>query len=157
MLWPIEYLSVSKDIYVSNDGVHLVVAFLPWEVGNCSDRGNALEFYANGQPLSVFNEDRLLVGYLGRRLLSLYAGVPHPTCTNAKLDDGAATFEITTNWGDAFRFDIATGKLVESTTSWSIKASLLLVLLLIALSGLWMWRRIVHVRHASRGSEARSS
>jgi hypothetical protein len=74
LLWPIGYFPPPKDIYVSNDGVHLIVAFLSWD-GNASERGNALEFYASGRQLAVYNEDQLLVGYFARRLFSHFTDV----------------------------------------------------------------------------------
>jgi len=147
LLWPIEYFPTPKDIYISNDGVHLIVAFLDWDNDRVSERGNALEFYAHGQQLAIYREHQLLVGYLGRLLLSRFAGVAWPTCTSALLDDKAATYEITTNWGDWFRFDITTGKLVDSSTSWAIKAFCVLILTVVALSGWWLCRRIDRVRH----------
>jgi hypothetical protein len=140
LLWPINYLSVSKKIYVSDDGVHLIVAFLDWETVNVSDRGHALEFYAHGQQLSAYNEDTLLDGYFGRCMLSSCAGVPWTTCSSGKLNDNAGTFDIVTNWGDEFRFDIANGKVIDSTTSWSVKVTYLVFVVLIALCGWWLLR-----------------
>jgi hypothetical protein len=142
LLWPIEYFPTPKDVYVSDDGVHLIVAFLNWDNDCTSDRGKALEFYAHGRQLAVYNEDQLLVGYLGRALLSRFAGVPWPTCTSTKVDDNSGTFEIATNWGDEFRFDIATGSLVGSRLPWAFWAVLVFTLFMIALSGWWFRRRM---------------
>jgi hypothetical protein len=142
LLWPIGFLESPKDIYVSNDGVHLIVTFLNWDSEDVSNRGNALEFYAHGRQLAVYNEDQLLVGYLARALLSRFAGVAWPTCISAKLDDNSGTFEIATNWGDGFRFDIATGSLIESSLPWAFWTVLIVILFVIALSGWWFWRRI---------------
>lgn len=99
LLWPIHYLTICKDIYVSNDGKHLVTAVLDWET-TCSDRGHALEFYADGRQLAFYDEHQLLVGYLPRLLLSNSFDVPWPTCVDAKFNDSAKTFEIAVNWGD---------------------------------------------------------
>lgn len=142
LLWPIEYQPTPKDIYVSNDGVHLIVAFLNWDNDSASERGNALEFYAQGQPLAIYNEDQLLVGYFGRALLSRFAGIAWPTCTRAKLDDSSKTFEIATNWGDKFRFEIVTGNLVYSKMPWTLKAVFTLILIVVALTAWWICRRI---------------
>jgi hypothetical protein len=141
LLWPFEYVSTSKEIHVCNDGVHLVLAYLDWD-GTASDRGNALEFYANGQQLASYNEDRLLIGYIPRRILHALVGFAEPVCTAATLEDGAKTFEIETNWGDAFRFDIETGKLISSRLPWSFKCFFLLAGLFVALVGWWLYRRI---------------
>lgn len=156
LLWPIDYITVSKDIYVADDGVHLVLAYLAWNgsEGTASDRGNALEFYARGQPLSVFNEDQLLVGYVARLRFSrlIDDGWPNtawPTCTSSQFDTQAQTFEITTNWGDMFRFDIMTGALVASKTAWPIKAAFVLLLTLITVTGWWLSRRVSRVRRAA--------
>lgn len=146
LLWPIEYLSTWKEIYVSDDGVHLIVAFLNWECDNCSGRGNALEFYARGQQLSRYMEDTLLAGYFARCMLSCYAGAAWTACTSAKLDDIKGEFEIATNWGDMFRFDVTTGKVIDSKTSPSVNAAILVILILIGLSGWWIVRRLVLVR-----------
>jgi hypothetical protein len=148
-LWPINYISVSKSVFVADDGIHLVVAFVGWDIPNVSDRGNALEFYARGQQLSTYNEDKLLLGYYGRFLLSRFNVSAWPTCTSTRLDDTAGTFEITTNWGDMFRFDITTGALITSRTARAIKAVLVSIAMLIALAGWWVWRRIVRVRGAA--------
>jgi hypothetical protein len=146
LLWPIDYLSVLKDVYVSDDGVHLIVAFLSWECDTCSDRGNALEFYAHGQRLSTYNEHNLLIAYFGRCLASCYAGVPWTTCTSAKFDDKRREFEIATNRGDEFRFDITTGNVISSTTSSSIKAAFLATAILIGGFGWWLVRRSLRGR-----------
>ena len=141
LLWPIGYFPPPKDIYVSDDGVHLIVAFLSWD-GNASERGNALEFYAGGRQLATYNEDRLLVGYLARRLFSHFTDVAWPTGTSANLDDDSKTFEIATNWGDEFRFDIATGRLIGSRLPWAFWTVLIFFLFVIFLSGWWFWRRM---------------
>jgi hypothetical protein len=142
LLWPIEYLPTPKDIHVSDDGIHLIVAFLNWDHEDVSDRGNALGFYAGGRRLAVYNEDQLLVGYLARALLSRSTGVAWPTCTVANYDDNSKTFEIATNWGDEFRFDIATGQLVWSRLPWAFWTVLIFILFVIGLSGLWFRKRI---------------
>jgi hypothetical protein len=145
LLWPIEYLSVLKDIFVSDDGVHLIVLFPNWECDTCSDRGDALAFYAHGQQLSRYREDILLAGYWGRCLLSCYAGAPWTTCTSAKFDDKKREFEIATNWGDMFRFDITTGKVIDSITSSSVKTTFFVTVVLIGSSVWWVMRRLVRV------------
>ena len=117
------------------------MAFLDWD-GDCSNRGHAVEFYANGRQLAVYNEDRLLVGYLARAVLSNVTGEGWPTCVNARFDDKAEMFEIATNWGDMFRFDIATGDLVASSLPWAFWAVLIVFLFMILLSGWWFWRRM---------------
>jgi hypothetical protein len=142
LLWPIEFLPSPKDIYVSNDGVHLIVTFLDWEDHDVSNRGHALEFYAKGQRIAVYNEDQLLVGYLARALLSRFTGAVWPTCTSVTLDDNSGKFEIATNWGDEFRFDIATGRLVGSRLPWAFWTVLIFFLFVIFLSGWWFWRRM---------------
>jgi hypothetical protein len=148
LLWPIGFLESPKNVYVTNDGVHLIVTFLNWDIEDVSNRGNALEFYAHGRQLAVYNEDQLLVGYIARMLLSLFAGVARPTCTSATLDDNAGTFDIMTNWGDGFRFNIATGDLIASRLPWAFWTVLIFVLLMIGLSVCWIWRRILRYNHA---------
>ncbi len=148
LLWPIQYFPTCKDIYVCNDGIHLAVAFLGWD-GSTSDRGNALEFYANGQQLASYNEDRLLVGYVARIIFSNLFGVDYPTGTTAKLDEKSQTFEIETNWRDAFRFNIATGKLVNARLPWSFKACFVLMGVLVSIFAWWFWRRIVQRKRAT--------
>jgi hypothetical protein len=142
LLWPIEYFPTPKAIYVSNDGDHLIVAFLNWDHEDVSDRGNALEFYTHGRQLAVYREHQLLVGYLARMLLNRFAGAAWPTCTSANFDNNSKTFEIATNWGDEFRFDIATGSLVGSRLPWAFWTVLIFFLFVIGLSGWWFWRRI---------------
>lgn len=139
LLWPIHDLTVCKDIYVSNDGKHLVTAVRDWD-SSCSDRGHAVEFYANGRQLAFYDEHNLLVGYLPRLVLSNVFGVAWPTCVDAKFDDGAKTFEIATNWGDMFRFDISTGKLAASRLPWAFWTVLTVVFFVIAFSGWRFWR-----------------
>jgi hypothetical protein len=135
------YLPTPKDIYVSDDGVHLIAAFLNWEIVNASDRGNALEFYANGRILAMYNEEDLLVGYLGRAILSRFAGMDWPTCTVATFNDRARTFEVATNWGDAFRFDVASGNIIDSTLPWPARAAMLFGVALFASLLWWICRR----------------
>jgi hypothetical protein len=141
LLWPIEYLPTPKDIRVSDDGIHLIVAFLNWDHEDVSDRGNALEFYAHGRQLAVYREHQLLVGYFARAVLSRFTGVAWPTCTGANFDDNSKTFEIATNWGDEFRFDIAAGQLIGSSLPRTFWAVLIFILFVIGLSGQWFWRR----------------
>ena len=148
ILWPIGYFPPPRDIYVSDDGVHLIVAFLNWD-DNASERGKALEFYASGRQLANYNEDRLLVGYFARMLFSHFTDVAWPTCTTANLDDDSKTFEITTNWGDEFRFDIATGQLIGSRLPWAFWIVLISFLFVIWLSGWWFWRRIRRSKQAA--------
>jgi hypothetical protein len=143
VLWPLEYVPTPNRVYVSDDGKHLVIAFLDWNWEDAHDRSHAVELYAHGQPLATYNEDQLLVGYPARVLVGRFVESAFPTCTGAKLDDKSKTFEISTNWGDTFRFDILSGKLVDATLSWSIKAVFASVLLLAVavIGGWWFWRR----------------
>ena len=55
LVWPMPYITICKNIYVANDGEHVVVAFLNWEADNVSSRGDALEFYARGEQIGVYN------------------------------------------------------------------------------------------------------
>ncbi|MEX2172379.1 MAG: hypothetical protein WD851_23870 [Pirellulales bacterium] len=146
LLWPISYLSVSKEIYVANDGVHIVVAFLNWELDNVSDRGNALEFYAHGQQLAAYRENEFLVGYLGRVVLSSYAGADWPTSKTARLYSNSSIFELTTNQGDTLGFDIRTGQVAYSSSPWTFFI-LAPILTVSALTTWWLWRRIAHRHH----------
>ena len=143
LLWPIHYFCTAKDIDVCDDGVHLVVTYLYWNDG-VSDRGNALEFYANGNQLATYNEDDLLPCYQARLYSNCLVGASWPEGTEAVFDEAAGTFSFETNWGDAFQFDIRTGDLVSSQLPWSFKVltstaigSLLLTLLL----GGWLLHR----------------
>lgn len=146
LLWPIKYLSTWKKIFVSNDGIHLVVAFLDWDKG-ASDGGNALDFYANGHRLVSHNESELLVGYWPRIVATNLADADRPKGTAANLDEDSKRFGFETNWGDAFTFDIRSGDLIDSRLPWSFRTSLLSAAALAGLLGCWVWIRSVRQRH----------
>lgn len=141
LIWPIEYLPTCKDIHVSDDGVHVVSAFLNWDWESISERGSAVDFFAQGQRFASYYESQLLTAYVPRLVLHGLMNIPEPTCTNATFNEGAQTFDIETNWGDSFRFDVTTGKLIGSTLAWSIEAVYLLVVAAVTLGSWWFWRR----------------
>jgi hypothetical protein len=141
LLWPIGYLPTCKNIYVSDDGVHLVVAFLNWDWQDISDRGHAVDFYERGEPIASYYEDQLLTAYFPRRVLHRLVKIPEPTCSEATFIDKAHTFEIKTNWGDSFQFDVWTGHPVGSTLAWGIKGFYLSMLLAASLGVSWFWKR----------------
>jgi hypothetical protein len=118
LLWPIPYISISKDTYVADDGVHLVVAFLDW-TGSASDRGNAFEFYTAGRLVAAYNEHDVLPSYWGRAILAQVFGASRPTCTAAQLDNQRRVFEVTTTQGDTIGFDFTTGQLSYLRSYWS--------------------------------------
>ena len=141
LIWPIEYLPTCRDIHVSDDGIHVVSAFLNWDWESISERGNAVDFFAQGQRFASYDESHLLTAYVPRLILYGLTNIPEPTCTNAAFNDSAQTFEIETNWGDSFRFDVTTGRLISSTLAWSIKAVYLLVFAAVTLGSWWFWSR----------------
>ncbi len=121
MLWPIDYLSTANDVYVCNDGVHLVVAFLDWNSG-ASDGGNAIEFYSSGRLLDSYSEDDLVVAFWPRIFASNITSSEFPTGELDELDESAQSYEMQINWGDVVKFDITTGKIVESRMPWILNA-----------------------------------
>ena len=66
LLWPLEYVPTPNRVYVSDDGVHLVVAFLDWDWVDAHDRSHAVELYDRGQRLAVYDEQQLLAAYPAR-------------------------------------------------------------------------------------------
>jgi hypothetical protein len=126
-LWTTAWRSSVKDIFVSNDGVHHVFAFQEWD-STISNRGDAVELYANGKLLASYREFELLPSWRLRFLAARYLKTEWPTCTSARLNDATGRFVIHTNHGDVFEFDIATGQLVRGTSPWSGIVPLLITL-----------------------------
>ncbi|TWT90903.1 hypothetical protein Mal64_13020 [Pseudobythopirellula maris] len=143
LIWPIHYLPTPKEVYVSSDGVHLVVAFLNWDSDSISERGRAVEFFANGQLLAAYDESELLTGYLGREVLALFTGVARVTVVDAALDDPSGNYLLETNWGDSFRFDVTTGEIIESRTAGSVQIFLLCLMGTAAVSVVWLLRKVL--------------
>jgi len=141
LLWPVEYISICKEIHISNGGIHLVVAFLDWEYDNVSDRGNALDFYASGKLLASYREESLISAYWVRFALSRWCGLDWVTVENAVYDDRAQTFQISTNQGDEFTFDVTTGDLISSSSPWPIGFALLFGFFALVVYGLWRTSR----------------
>jgi hypothetical protein len=140
-LWKTDWSWDVKDVFVANDGVHHAFAFQEWD-STISNRGNAVEFYARGKLLASYSELELLPAWRLRFLAARYLDLDRPTCTSAWLDDATGTFRIKTNQGDAFEFDIATGKLIRSSSPWSKFTALAIALLIgLAAAGAWSVRR----------------
>lgn len=143
LLWPMEYLSRAKKIYVCNDGIHLVVTFLNWDSG-ISDRGSALGFYKNGVLQKSYHEQDLLACYYTRHIASNVSGTSRAEGMDAVLDEAAGTFDFRTNWGDAFQFDIQSGKLLSARGPWTLQAiagALVGVFVVLLFVGWILWKR----------------
>lgn len=139
LLWPLNYQSTTKDIFVCDDAVHMIVAFLNWSNENASDRGNALEFYRNGQLLAAYQEDDLLSAYAARIIACRLTGSELPTCASATLDEKAKTFSLTTDWGDSFQFDITSGRMIQSKQSPVTWIPWLMTLTVAVPAGMWFY------------------
>jgi hypothetical protein len=135
-VWPMPYITVCKNIYVANNGAHVIVAYLDWEADNVSSRGDALEFYARGEQIGVYNEDDIVPAFFAKTIANRCLGREALTCREASLDDDAQIFTLVTTQGESFRYDVTTGKALQRCP-WG---TLSLGILIVAVS-LVLWRR----------------
>ncbi|WP_428305609.1 hypothetical protein [Lacipirellula sp.] len=119
LLWPMPYLTICKDIWLSNDGEHVVVAFLDWDQ-SASSRGDALEFFSRGQSLAIYNEETLVKGIFSKMIAARCLGFGFPHARAAALDDASGRFELATDSGEWFQFDVATGDMTSHWSPWPI-------------------------------------
>jgi hypothetical protein len=121
---------------VANDGQHVVVAFLDWDAGNVSSRGDALEFYARGEQIAVYNEDDIVAAFFAKTIANRCLGRGFLTCREANLDDDAQVFTLVTTQGESFRFDVTTGKALPRWPWGTFSLGILIIAVSLAL-----WRR----------------
>lgn len=138
LLWPMPYITVCKNIYLSNDGAHVVAVFLDWDAGNVSSRGNALEFYASGKQIAAYNEGDMVDAFFAKTIANWCLGRGHLTCREASLDDDEGIFTLVTTQGESLQFDVTTGKAIPR---WSWRTISLGALIVAASVTLWRRRR----------------
>jgi hypothetical protein len=124
-----------RDIYISNDGHHLIVAANE----DCFCTDYFASFYRDGQRLKLVRTSELVpfwrqgITNLCRRPIGL---------ASSHFDENALTYAATTTEGEHFVFDVTTGQLVRHSSY----LPLLLVMLTLLLTapivgGAWWWCR----------------
>jgi hypothetical protein len=136
LLWPMPYITICKQVYLANDGAHVVVAFLDWDAGNISSRGDALEFYASGKQVAAYNEGDIVDAFFAKTIVNWCLGRETLTCQEASLYDDEGVFTLVTTQGESLQFNVTTGKAAPHWP-WSI---ILLGMFVIAAS-VTLWRR----------------
>jgi hypothetical protein len=140
LLWPMPYLTICKDIWLANDGEHVVVAFLGWDQ-SASSRGDALEFFSRGQSLAIYNEETLIKGIFSKMIAARCLGAGMPYARAAALDDASGRFELTTDSGEWFQFDVATGGMTSHWSPWPIYLGTPLMAVPLLIWGAVRWER----------------
>jgi hypothetical protein len=116
-LWLIPYLSACRDIFVSNDGRHVVAAKMMGST--CWDnKVDFLVFYESGKKIAGYDDGLVLPCFWMRALLANWLHVYYPYDESSGLDDETSEFHIETNQGDVLAFDLATGKRMVRRSPW---------------------------------------
>jgi hypothetical protein len=153
-LWLIPYLSACRDIFVSNDGRHVVAAKMM--KSTCWDNeSDFLVFYKSGKKIAGYDDGEVLPCIWMRVILMHWLRVHLPYDESSSLDDEAGEFCIETNQGDVLAFDLATGKRRVRWSPWPIYFGLPAVAVP---TGFWAFRRRLSTNvHASMGRKKRLS
>lgn len=142
------YISTCQEIFVANDGVHVVAA--DGTLSNCSDGHAFLEFFSSGNKIAEHDDFNILPFYWMRILASRWLKIYGPGEQSFTMDDAAGTFSIETGQRDVIVFDLATGRVVRSRSPWAIYllAPVVAVPLVVIASRRWL-------RGAASGANSR--
>jgi hypothetical protein len=107
LLWTVDWYG--RAVYVANDGIHLARVHAPQRR---TAEGEAVSFYANGQPLRTHRVEDL-VDYPGR--LPEVGEGPYRWVKRDSFDEAGLKLTVETEDGNTFVFDARTGEIVQES------------------------------------------
>jgi hypothetical protein len=136
LLWPIKSFSSCREVFVANDGQHVVAAK---SMGSTcwDDDEDFLVFYSSGKKVAGCDEVPALPCFWMRDLLAHWLNMHFPYDSSSRLNDEAGMFQIETDQEDTVAFDLATGKRIAWWSPWPFYFGMPA---LAAPLGLWMCR-----------------
>jgi hypothetical protein len=142
-LWTIRYWIWTQEVFIAPDGERLVIASDDW----FHSYDHVVSFFSNGRELASYSTTDLLSF---ARLKSLINGEPID-CGGMTFDADALTFTTRTQQGEAFTFDVTTGRLIRHWSPFpvfiAIGTATSLALLCL---GVWIYPKAMFFRPPSR-------
>ncbi|TWU30293.1 hypothetical protein [Bythopirellula polymerisocia] len=136
-IWTVPYFSTCQNVYVANDGIHMVVMYSPWD-SSCSGT-RQLSFYKSGSKVFSYKSEIEFVPCMFMRLLMrLSFGLELPVDQDSFIDDGSTEFIVHTNQRDKLAFDLATGRLDNYSSPWPFFFGFPVVMVPL---GVWVWNK----------------
>lgn len=106
-LWRFRGYLHPEEVALFSDGIHMVYGVCQ---ASSSDQ-TVLSFFAHGESIRHYTVKEWW-GLTGKRFLDYEA-------QDVAVDDAANTLEITDAVGNRYRFDVATGKLIDYSLAWT--------------------------------------
>jgi hypothetical protein len=136
LIWPSHYITTCREVFVANDGRHVVAA--KSIDSTCWDGDEPYVFYASGKKIAGHDDYATLPCIWMRYVIGEWVGIELPYEVRMAVDDDAGAFIVETNQFDTLKFELATGQFVSRRSPWPY---FLAALAIGPPVGLWAWRR----------------
>jgi hypothetical protein len=134
-IWTLPYISLCQEMYVANDGIHLVIMYSPWD-STCSDI-RQLSFVSSGITTFSYRDEWEFMPLISLRLLmQACLEIALPVDNSSYISADSTEFIVRTNQGDRLVFDLATGTRLKRSSPLLLLCILLPVM--IVPFGLWL-------------------